>query len=339
MKTRVHPSEWSFIILIGGYIAIAAKVRFFAPREAILAECNSKRPHPRTSVPLPGPSPARTFPCRDLYTSRLTCPGGIGYATLENAWQATKFTISRSVAAGHEPHTITRIREVAGNFYPKGTHAMQNSKSVLAKKGETPMVVSIKRSRWSWMRGPRRGNTGTGFVMTAAVLYLISAAQAAIAEEFWVTPIARGKGDDYLIIEDLKKPVDQNAKKPPARPRRRLRCVTSLPVYIGEMARAAKRINSELLLRVEVRVTQPVVGGEMAELLAIKMVVLTPRSNCPSLQRLGKLPEKLPEEKVLDVSPLIPPVPSGAASGRDEEDNAPPGCEEGDSAREFEVQE
>ena len=115
----------------------------------------------------------------------------------------------------------------------------------------------------------------------------------ACADEFWAVADAKLKGDDYLYVVNVEKPDP---------PFRRLRCRSSLPLYVEEMARAAERVEGQILLRVRATiVAEP--SGERVEDIKILMVCLASKESYPLLTAIKKweqYPQALPEEKVRD---------------------------------------
>jgi hypothetical protein len=90
--------------------------------------------------------------------------------------------------------------------------------------------------------------------------------------------------------------------KKPKDPPRRIRCSTSLPLYIEEMAQSAERVKGQLYMRVRVTVVPDKFDpGERVTELKILMVCLLPEGSKAHLLELKKwndFPDALPEEPI-----------------------------------------
>jgi hypothetical protein len=126
-----------------------------------------------------------------------------------------------------------------------------------------------------------------------AIVLISTIATSASAADFWAIVDARGKGDDYLHTID---PAHANKTI------RRIRCTTSLPQYLEDIAHAADRIQSRVVVRCRGDI-KPEPQGERVEHVQILIVCVTPTQNYPLLSEIkgwGQFHNFLPEEASKD---------------------------------------
>jgi len=169
-----------------------------------------------------------------------------------------------------------------------------------AAKNREFAAVSIGRSFSQSLPAEGKGLSVAKVLGLSLMFVFMMSTAVAHSEEFWAAVYARGKGDDFLqIIEPAR----------PEAPRRRLRCTTSLPPYIEEMAESAKRVNGTLILRVRANVLSEQ-RGEHADSLKILMVCLLPDQSRPLLDQINgwaQLGAALPEDRTTDPFPQAVP--------------------------------
>lgn len=100
-------------------------------------------------------------------------------------------------------------------------------------------------------------------------------------EEFWAEVIARGKGDDYLLVFEPE-PASGNKV-------RQLRCYKSLPIYIEQIAQAAEAVKSRPLIRFSGEIIEPQVGGRYVKNVSIKMIIVGNREMYRQILRTSGL--------------------------------------------------